>query len=249
MSTPLARFRDLRGVGPATEARLHEAGLYTWESLADVLSALGNVKGGESVRELADLVAGHLAGQGPDTGNADDSDSERSEAFVLRIAVGPDGAARHTTGIHVPSQAEQDWPGWDAAAVTRFVEGTAGLAGVAAPGRGPAVRRPQPVAVDAGKVIGGRSRDVTLTVSTAPIDGAGEVGFTAVLLGRPLGDEGAWAELGRRAGTCTPPAPLRLPFGSVGLPAGITRLLLRLELTPSVPVTVPATLELMGDPG
>jgi hypothetical protein len=58
MSESLASFRDLKGIGPATEARLHEAGVYTWEALGAAASALAAVRGnGDSLREVASLVA------------------------------------------------------------------------------------------------------------------------------------------------------------------------------------------------
>jgi hypothetical protein len=60
----LASFRELRGIGPATESRLHEAGVYTWEALADILAALANVRGGvDGLRdELAELSANRVDG-------------------------------------------------------------------------------------------------------------------------------------------------------------------------------------------
>jgi hypothetical protein len=82
MTELLANFRELRGIGPATESRLHEAGVYTWQALSHVLSALASVRGGvEELRaDLAELTARR----------ADDAlevDSERAEAFVLRLSV------------------------------------------------------------------------------------------------------------------------------------------------------------------
>jgi hypothetical protein len=54
MSDELANFRELPGIGPATEAELHEAGVRTWSSLAAVLGALGHVRGvvGDALRAL-----------------------------------------------------------------------------------------------------------------------------------------------------------------------------------------------------
>jgi hypothetical protein len=61
ISEPLASFRELKGVGPAIEARLHAAGVLTWEALAQVAAALGSVRGaaGESLQDLSARIAEH----------------------------------------------------------------------------------------------------------------------------------------------------------------------------------------------
>ncbi len=50
MSQSLASLRDLKGIGPATEARLHKAGVYTWEALGAAASALAAVRGDGDMR-------------------------------------------------------------------------------------------------------------------------------------------------------------------------------------------------------
>lgn len=63
MSDSLASFRELKGVGPAIEARLHEAGVFTWEALSQVAAALGSVRSatGETVQDLSGRIAEHAA--------------------------------------------------------------------------------------------------------------------------------------------------------------------------------------------
>ena len=39
MNGDLIRFTAIRGIGKRTDARLHEAGVTTWHSLAEVLMA------------------------------------------------------------------------------------------------------------------------------------------------------------------------------------------------------------------
>ena len=89
MGEALASFRDLKGIGPATEARLHETGMYTWEALAAAAAALASVRGsGDTLREIAGAVAarrteengGEAAAHAPGGG-------ERLEAFVLRMSL------------------------------------------------------------------------------------------------------------------------------------------------------------------
>ena len=65
MGDSLASFRDLKGIGPATEARLHEAGIYTWEALAAAATALAAVRGeGDTLRDVANAVAARRAEAG-----------------------------------------------------------------------------------------------------------------------------------------------------------------------------------------
>lgn len=67
MSDTLASFRELKGIGPAIEAKLHEAGVHTWEALAEIVNALGNVRGstGDTLRELSESIAARAAEPAP----------------------------------------------------------------------------------------------------------------------------------------------------------------------------------------
>ena len=66
MSDVLASFRELKGIGPATEAKLHEAGVYTWAALAEVETALGSVRGsnGDTLRDLSAQIADRASAAG-----------------------------------------------------------------------------------------------------------------------------------------------------------------------------------------
>jgi hypothetical protein len=181
MSESLASFRDLKGIGPATEARLYEAGVYTWEALGAAASALAAVRGdGDTLREVANLVAaqgteaeGQAALRLPG--------GERLEAFVLRMTLAADGEPRRCTVTHVRTVAEQAWAGWTPAELARFIEEHSGLRigpspteepsrngdRVAPPSQhrraSPSPQRPSRdhlVVLDAGKAIGGASRDI-----------------------------------------------------------------------------------------
>lgn len=59
MSDDYANFRELKGIGPATEAELHDAGVRTWASLAAVLTALIHVRGvaTDTLRALRDQAS------------------------------------------------------------------------------------------------------------------------------------------------------------------------------------------------
>lgn len=112
MGESLASFRDLKGIGPATEARLHETGIYTWEALAAAAAALASVRGhGDTLREIASAVAARRTEADGDD-NPRPPDGERLEAFVLRMSLTADGVPQRSEVTHVRTMAEQAWSGW-----------------------------------------------------------------------------------------------------------------------------------------
>jgi hypothetical protein len=249
MSDSLASFRELKGVGPATEARLHEAGVFTWEALSQVAAALGSVRGatGESLHDLSGRIAEHApaaGASGPRPPNA-----ERNEAFIVRIIVADGGEPIRSTMTHVRTQAERSSTGWSGDELLRFIEEHAGMPVGAAPAaadeRAPADRaasadqaataprrRPSRVHVavlDAGKVIGRASRDIELDLATD----VPELEYQATLSGRPFGGAGGpstWTTLARQAGRVAVSDRLPLRFTAVALPPGIQRLRVEVAL-------------------
>jgi hypothetical protein len=252
MSDSLASFRELKGVGPATEARLHEAGVFTWEALSQVAAALGSVRGatGESLHDLSGRIAEHAAvggASGPLPPNAD-----RNEAFIVRIVVADGGGEPiRSTMIHVRTQTERSSTGWSGDELLRFIEEHAGMPVGAAPAaaderaaeQAPADqaataprRRPSRVHVavlDAGKAIGGASRDIELDLATDKVGEVPELEYQATLSGRPFGEAGrpsTWTTLARQAGRVAVSDRLPLRFAAVALPPGIQRLRVEVAL-------------------
>lgn len=251
MSDSLASFRELKGVGPATEARLHEAGVFTWEALSQVAAALGSVRGatGESLHDLSGRIAEHAAvagASGPRPPNAD-----RNEAFIVRIVVADGGEPIRSTMIHVRTQTERSSTGWSGDELLRFIEEHAGMPVGAAPAaaderaaeQAPADqaataprRRPSRVHVavlDAGKAIGGASRDIELDLATDKVGDVPELEYQATLSGRPFGEAGrpsTWTTLARQAGRVAVSDRLPLRFAAVALPPGIQRLRVEVAL-------------------
>jgi hypothetical protein len=280
VSGPLASFRDLKGIGPATEARLHEAGIYSWEALAAAATALAAVRGeGETLRDVAQRVAELRGGTG-DQSAPRIPGSEHLEAFVLRMALTADGVPLRSTMTHVRTMTEQAWAGWTPADLVRFVEEHSGVRLPPAPEKLPAVAEPAHhgngtsppsprrrataaappsrqhlVVIDAGKAIGGASRDIELAVADSRAK-VTEFDYRATLAARPLGagangGEG-WTTVAGHAGTSHPgtgsPAhELALRFPGVRLPPGIQRLQLRLEVKLAAPARQPPALAL-ADP-
>jgi hypothetical protein len=253
MSESLASFRNLKGIGPATEARLHEAGVFTWEALGAAAAALASVRSnGDTLREVADLAAAQRTEAGGQSALRLPA-GERLEAFVLRMTLAANGEPRRCTVTHVRTVAERAWAGWAPAELARFIEEHSGLRIGPVPAEepsgdgdsvSPSYRHPrawaapkQPprehlVVLDAGKAIGGVSRDIDLVVSDTRAAGA-DFDYRATLAARRLGaaDTGeGWTTLASHAGTSRPEQELALRFPAVQLPTGIHRLQLRIEV-------------------
>ena len=245
MSDSLARFRDLRGVGPATEARLHEAGVFTWEALAEVLDALAAVRSssGDALRDLSDQVAARASAAGAAAPSA--PDGERSEAFIIRMSLTTDGRPTRSTVTHVRTQNEKPLAGWPPGEVVRFIEAQSGVAvgpasaatedaGLPAPPAAPAATRDHVLILDAGKAVGGAARNIELVVSTDQAADLGEFEYRATLAGRAYGQPpeagSSWTTLASRTGRASPPNRLPLRFEAVQLPRGVQRLRLEMAL-------------------
>jgi hypothetical protein len=268
MSESLASFRDLKGIGPATEARLHEAGIYTWDALSAAASALAAVRGnGDTPREVAGLVAALRTKAGGQAA-PHASGGERLEAFVLRMALAADGKPQRCTVTHVRTMAEQAWAGWTPAELTRFIEEHSGVrigpaqvekpphdgdrASLSPQRRKTAASRQRRssrdhiVVFDAGKAIGGAGRDIDLVVTNRRAAGS-VFDYRATLAARRLGagETGEdWTTLASHAGTSHPGHELALRFPAVQLPTGIYRLQLRLEVNLPAPTRQPPALAL-----
>ena len=267
MSESLASFRDLKGIGPATEARLYEAGVYTWEALGAAASALAAVRGnGDTLHEVANLVAAQRTEAGGQAALRLPG-GERLEAFVLRMTLAADGEPRRCTVTHVRTLAERAWAGWTPAELARFIEEHSGLRIKPSPADEPsrhsgrvsppsqhrrASASPQRrsrdhlVVLDAGKAIGGASRDVDLVVTNTRAAGA-DFDYRATLAARRLGasdTSDGWTNMASHAGTGHPGRELALRFPAVQLPTGIHRLQLLLEVNLPVPTRQPPALAL-----
>lgn len=249
MNEALADFRELDGIGPAIEARLHEAGVYTWAALSDVLTALVRVRGvaSDALRGLIEQAAGHASTA--DEATEDEAGHERREAFVLRLALA-DGDVTRTTVLHVRGEVEQSWAGWSPRRVTGYVEEQIGLrvdadapaggstpdasADDGAPRRADAARRETDdrLRLDAGKILGGRPRIVDLVLEASD-DTSDPIGYEATLAARKYGApaDAGWTPLGDQRGEAHPSERAPLHFEPVELPPGLHRLRLDVAVT------------------
>jgi hypothetical protein len=170
---------------------------------------------------------------------------------MLRMALTADGAPQRSEVTHVRTMAEQAWAGWSPGELANFIQEHAGVRLGASSHEEPrrdrqasprARRRPDTAArppssdhvvvLDAGKAIGGPSRDINLVITNTRA-ASGDFGYRATLAARALGTgrngEG-WTTVASHTGTGSPAGEVALGFPAVQLPPGIHRLQLRLEV-------------------
>ncbi|WP_420628406.1 hypothetical protein [Candidatus Leptofilum sp.] len=122
-------FRQIKGIGPATEARLHAAEIYTYAQLTAV-----------SPRTLAELLPGFTAEriqQEDWLGQADallsaahsvaDGDGQRYATFTVELLLDKDNSVRRTRVVHVQEESKKSWSGWRPRAVKQFIAEQAGV--------------------------------------------------------------------------------------------------------------------------
>src|SRR6187397_2910661 len=94
MDDDVTRFTAIKGIGKRTDARLHEAGVATWHSLAEVLMALSTIREASSER-LGEMgrQAAKRASRSREGSATDARDVERAHGFVVEITFDPSGSA------------------------------------------------------------------------------------------------------------------------------------------------------------
>lgn len=124
-------FRQIKGIGPATEARLHASEIYTYTQLTAV-----------SPQTLAKLLPGFTAeriqqedwlGQAEalqtTTDSAEDGDNgQRYATFTVELLLDKDNSVRRTRVVHVQEESKKSWSGWQPKAVKQFIAKQAGVA-------------------------------------------------------------------------------------------------------------------------
>jgi hypothetical protein len=188
MDDDVTRFTAIKGIGKRTDARLHEAGVETWHSLAEVLMALSTIREASSER-LGDMgrQAAKRASRTRDGAAKEARDVERPNGFVLEITFDPSGAALRSSVSDVRAGRRQQWAGWEPASLIRYIEQRTGLDGPPAttsarPARAvrtrrPAAQQPRPAATRAVRARRAR-RPVEPPTSTT-------VGLGRTIGGRP----------------------------------------------------------------
>ena len=130
MDDDVTRFTAIKGIGKRTDARLHEAGVETWHSLAEVLMALSTIREASSER-LGDMgrQAAKRASRTRDGAAKEARDVERPHGFVVEITFDPSGGALRSSVTDVRAERGQQWAGWEPASLISFIEERTGLDG------------------------------------------------------------------------------------------------------------------------
>ncbi len=123
-------FRQIKGINQLAEARLHRAGITTFEELAnlqpeEMLTALGNLKGFTVKQIIAQDWIGQalkLAGQKPLANGA-----LGSEGFIVDIFLSQKKHVHSTQILHVSSAEGEQWQGWDSDRLLDFIVMRSGL--------------------------------------------------------------------------------------------------------------------------
>ncbi len=253
-----ARFHELKGIGPATEAKLHESGVHTWVGLAMALDAIARIKDVDAkrLREIRDLARERADDAAADT----TVDGERSARYIVRVVAHPDGRAARSTVVDVRSGREKAFSGIPGDQIVGFIHERLSEMAPAQPLPAESLAAAESrgwaeleelirfsasstegdiVVVDAGKAIGGSSTSITRRWDTSGID-AGETGsfqYRASLAGRPYGtdDASGWRRIGMLSGVARPGELVELQYPADDLAPGINRLDLTIEIEAPLP--------------
>jgi subtilisin-like proprotein convertase family protein len=144
----VANLKLIRGVGPAVERRLQQAGIVTFrqlagmtpEAIAGLLSDFNGLSPERIRRQGWITQAERLAVQEqasherseagePATAVAEETSPLHYETFTLRVTLDARGNPQQTRVVHVQDGAEQKWAGWSGEEVIGFVVDQAGLNG------------------------------------------------------------------------------------------------------------------------
>ncbi len=132
-------FKQIHGIGPGIENRLHNAGITTYAQLSalssdEIVSLLGNLIGmtvervnkqdwiGQAQKLQADREQALGELQRDETRQSDLSRTERQHyaTFTLELLLGGD-EVRRTRIVHIQSNAEETWAGWEEGRVFNFI--------------------------------------------------------------------------------------------------------------------------------
>lgn len=129
---PLAttNFRQIKGINQLIEARLHRAGITTFDELGnllpeEILAALGNLKGVTTKQ----IVEQDWIGQALKLGGkkAPVNGSIGSEGFIVDIFLSKKKQVHSTQILHVSSDEGDKWEGWDSERLLDFIVTRAGV--------------------------------------------------------------------------------------------------------------------------
>jgi hypothetical protein len=125
-------LKNIRGIGPGIEARLHEGRVQTYAQLAqmtpeELAERVGDLIGMSAARvERQDWIgqAKRLAKESQDSETNETAALNRQHyaVFTIELLLGSDNSVRRTRLLHVQSQAEENWAGWDETRLVGFIK-------------------------------------------------------------------------------------------------------------------------------
>lgn len=128
-----ADLTQIHGIGPGVARRLSDAGIQALTALAAadpeaVAAALRGmpVVSSERIQEWIE-AANRLAPPRSDAADAPSDNGQHYATFRLELLLDPRNEVRRTRVSHVQSGAEENWAGWAAERLLRFVAENAGL--------------------------------------------------------------------------------------------------------------------------
>ena len=123
-------FRQIKGITQLSEARLHRAGIKTFDELAslqpeEILAALGHPKG-ITVKQIIeqDWIGQARKLSGKKTIN---NGSIESEGFIVNLFLSRTKQVHSTQVLHVNSDVGEKWDGWDSQRLLDFITNRAGV--------------------------------------------------------------------------------------------------------------------------
>lgn len=124
-------FKQMKGIGPKTERRLHQAGILSYEqlaqsdpaTLAEIVEGLVGMSAERIVQEDWRGQAHNLAQSRKAPANG-----QHYATFTVELLLGPNNDVRRTRVVHVQDEAHKEtWAGWEDRRLVRFISRHAGL--------------------------------------------------------------------------------------------------------------------------
>jgi hypothetical protein len=257
-STLKDSFQEIKGIGPAIERSLHEAGILTFDQLAsltpqEVFDAIASA-GGLSVERISQQnwigQARALKGKTtaatkvptPTEKPVETEERQHYATFTVEYLLDEENQVRRTRVVHIQSGQEKAWAGWQENRLANFLTrltlpAKSDPATQMNPASGKARLTKLEVIPTTGAAArhllhGGQPFEVRLTVdlSQVAIPENQSLAFAATVYARDMTDTSQQV-VGKRRGAVAPANETIIPVSNLTLPAGVYRLEAAVELS------------------
>ena len=125
-------FKVFPGIGPGVENRLHAAGILTYQQLAalspeDLARILSDMVGFSVERIVQQDWIGQARQMADEIQGERSTNQQHYAVFTLELLLDKENTVRRTRVMHVQSQQEETWAGWDDQRLIRYYVDLAGL--------------------------------------------------------------------------------------------------------------------------